>query len=149
MRRTFFKYISLNMLGALGLSGYIMADTFFVANRLGSDGLAALNLAIPIFGLINGLGILLGIVGAALGFFFGGVATVVAVAAVLTANTPAAFAAGFPVGLFMVGVCLLGLALGVALITAAVWLATWLVPAGFRLAKRAWHRLVDKRGAKQ
>ena len=64
MRRTFFKYISLNMLGALGLSGYIMADTFFVANRLGSDGLAALNLAIPIFGLINGLGILLGIGGA-------------------------------------------------------------------------------------
>ena len=52
------------MLGALGLSGYIMADTFFVANRLGSDGLAALNLAIPIFGLINGLGILLGIGGA-------------------------------------------------------------------------------------
>lgn len=64
MVRTFFKYISLNMLGALGLSGYIMADTFFVANRLGSDGLAALNLAIPIFGLINGLGILLGIGGA-------------------------------------------------------------------------------------
>ena len=52
------------MLGALGLSGYIMADTFFVANRLGSDGLAALNLAIPIFRLINGLGILLGIGGA-------------------------------------------------------------------------------------
>ncbi|MCI7472131.1 MAG: MATE family efflux transporter [Clostridiales bacterium] len=64
MRRTFFKYISLNMLGALGLSGYIMADTFFVSNQLGSDGLAALNLAIPIFGLINGLGILLGIGGA-------------------------------------------------------------------------------------
>ncbi len=64
MRRTFFKYISLNMLGALGLSGYIMADTFFVANRLGTGGLAALNLAIPVFGLINGLGILLGIGGA-------------------------------------------------------------------------------------
>lgn len=64
MVRTFFKYISLNMLGALGLSGYIMADTFFVANRLGADGLAALNLAIPIFGLINGLGVLLGIGGA-------------------------------------------------------------------------------------
>lgn len=41
-----------------------MADTFFVANRLGADGLAALNLAIPIFGLINGLGVLLGIGGA-------------------------------------------------------------------------------------
>ena len=64
IQRTFFKYISLNMLGALGLSGYIMADTFFVANRLGADGLAALNLAIPIFGLVNGLGILLGMGGA-------------------------------------------------------------------------------------
>lgn len=64
MERTFFKYISLNMLGALGLSGYIMADTYFVANRLGADGLAALNLAIPVFGLVNGLGILLGMGGA-------------------------------------------------------------------------------------
>ena len=63
MTRTFFKYVSLNMAGALGLSGYIMADTFFVANRLGADGLAALNLAIPVFGLVNGLGILLGIGG--------------------------------------------------------------------------------------
>lgn len=64
MEKTFFKYISLNMLGALGLSGYIMADTYFVANRLGADGLAALNLAIPVFGLVNGLGILLGLGGA-------------------------------------------------------------------------------------
>ena len=64
MEKTFFKYISLNMLGALGLSGYIMADTYFVANRLGADGLAALNLAIPVFGLVNGLGILLGMGGA-------------------------------------------------------------------------------------
>lgn len=64
MQRTFFKYVSLNILGALGLSGYILADTFFVANRLGTDGLAALNLAISVFGLINGLGMLLGIGGA-------------------------------------------------------------------------------------
>ena len=64
MQKRFFKYITLNMLGALGLSGYILADTFFVANRLGSNGLAALNLAISVFGLINGLGMLLGIGGA-------------------------------------------------------------------------------------
>ena len=56
MKRSFFQYVSLNVLGALGLSGYILADTLFVAHRLGTDGLAALNLAISVFGLINGLG---------------------------------------------------------------------------------------------
>lgn len=57
----FTKYITLNVLGMLGLSGYILADTFFVSNRLGSQGLAALNLAISVFGLINGIGMMLGI----------------------------------------------------------------------------------------
>lgn len=61
MKRSFFQYVSLNVLGALGLSGYILADTLFVAHRLGTDGLAALNLAISVFGLINGLGLMLGI----------------------------------------------------------------------------------------
>ena len=35
-----------------------------MAHRLGTDGLAALNLAISVFGLINGLGLMLGIGGA-------------------------------------------------------------------------------------
>lgn len=48
----------------LGSSGTILADTFFVSNRLGADGLAALNLSIAVFGLINGLGMLFGIGGA-------------------------------------------------------------------------------------
>ena len=48
----------------LGLAGTILADTFFVSDRLGPDGLAALNIAICIFGLINGLGLLFGIGGA-------------------------------------------------------------------------------------
>ena len=61
MKRSFFQYVSLNVLGALGLSGYILADTLFVAHGLGTDGLAALNLAISVFGLINGLGLMLGI----------------------------------------------------------------------------------------
>ena len=34
MKRSFFQYVSLNVLGALGLSGYILADTLFVAHRL-------------------------------------------------------------------------------------------------------------------
>ena len=64
LNRTFARYMSLNILGMLGMSGYILADTFFVSSRLGSDGLAALNLAISVFGFVNGLGMMLGIGGA-------------------------------------------------------------------------------------
>ena len=46
--REFARYTSLNVLGMLALSCYILADTFFVSLGLGADGLAALNLAIPI-----------------------------------------------------------------------------------------------------
>src|SRR5690554_2724266 len=60
----FIKYVSLGILGMLGLSCYILADTFFIANRLGPDGLASLNLAIPIYSFISGLGLMLGIGGA-------------------------------------------------------------------------------------
>ena len=56
----FIKYVSLNVLGMIGLSCYILADTFFVARGIGSDGLTALNIAIPIFNLVNGLGLMLG-----------------------------------------------------------------------------------------
>ncbi len=62
--RTFAKYASLNVLGMIGLSCYILADTFFVARGLGADGLAALNLAIPIYSFIHGLGLMIGMGGA-------------------------------------------------------------------------------------
>lgn len=109
-------------------------------------------LAVVLFPLWIGLagavfGVLMGIVGAAFGFFFGGVGTIIGIVTVLVANTPAAFGAGIPVGLFMVGLCLLGLALGIALITAAVWLVAWLLPACWRLAKRAWRALTGKKEA--
>ena len=38
----FLHYVSLNMLAMLGTSCYILADTFFVANGIGEDGLTAL-----------------------------------------------------------------------------------------------------------
>ena len=63
-KKEFASYLSLSILGMLGSSGTILADTFFVSNRLGADGLAALNLSIAVFGLINGLGMLFGIGGA-------------------------------------------------------------------------------------
>ena len=63
--REYVKYVSLNVLGMLGLSCYILADTFFVSRGLGADGLAALNLAIPVYNFINGCGLMLGMGGAA------------------------------------------------------------------------------------
>ncbi len=60
----FAKYVSLNILGMLGISCYILADTFFVANALGATGLAALNLSISIYSIIQGVGLMMGIGGA-------------------------------------------------------------------------------------
>ena len=60
----FIRYVSLNVLGTAGLSCYILADTFFIARGLGAQGLAALNLALPVYSLINGIGLMTGIGGA-------------------------------------------------------------------------------------
>ncbi len=62
--RRFLRCIVLNVLGMLGLSCYILADTYFIAQWLGSTGLAALNLSIPVYNLINGCGLMLGMGGA-------------------------------------------------------------------------------------
>lgn len=61
--REFARYASLNVLGMLGLSCYILADTFFISQALGPDGLTALNLAIPIYSFIHGCGLMLGMGG--------------------------------------------------------------------------------------
>lgn len=63
--KEFMRYVTLNVLGMLGLSCYILADTFFVSKALGANGLAALNLAIPVYSFINGNGLMLGVGGAA------------------------------------------------------------------------------------
>lgn len=60
----FVRYASLNVCGMIGLSVYILADTFFISKGLGANGLAALNLAIPIYSFIHGTGLMLGIGGA-------------------------------------------------------------------------------------
>lgn len=58
--KEFLKYSSLNVLGMIGLSCYILADTFFIAAGLGANGLAALNLAIPVYSFMHGSGLMLG-----------------------------------------------------------------------------------------
>ena len=62
--RDFARYTVLSVLGTLGVSCYILADTFFVSKGLGTNGLTALNLAIPIYNFIHGSGLMLGMGGA-------------------------------------------------------------------------------------
>lgn len=61
--KEFTKYVSLSVLGQIALSCYTLADTFFVSAKLGADGLTALNLAFPIFCIINGIGLMIGMGG--------------------------------------------------------------------------------------
>ena len=61
--KEFAVYSTLNVLGMLGLSCYILADTFFISRGLGANGLTALNLAIPIYSFVHGTGLMLGMGG--------------------------------------------------------------------------------------
>lgn len=62
--KDFSKYVSLNILGMIGLSCYILADTFFVSKALGANGIAALNFSISIYSLVHEAGLMIGIGGA-------------------------------------------------------------------------------------
>ena len=52
-----------NVISSLGVSVYILIDTFFISRGMGSEGLAALNLSLPVFNFINGFGLMFGIGG--------------------------------------------------------------------------------------
>ncbi len=64
LKKQFIKYISLNILAMMGTSCYILADTFFIANGIGADGLTALNVAISLFSCMFALALMVGIGGA-------------------------------------------------------------------------------------
>ena len=61
MFRKFLKYIFQSISGMIGVSVYILADTFFVAAKCGANGLAVLNLILPVYGLIFAIGSMIGI----------------------------------------------------------------------------------------
>lgn len=64
LKKELAKYIAANVCGMIGLSCYILADTFFIANAIGANGLTALNLALPIYSMVHGSGLMLGMGGA-------------------------------------------------------------------------------------
>ena len=64
LKKIFFKYLIPSVGGMLGTSLYVLGDTMIIGRGLGSEGLAALNLSIPIVNVFNGLGLLFGMGGA-------------------------------------------------------------------------------------
>ncbi|MFT8459212.1 MAG: MATE family efflux transporter [Liquorilactobacillus ghanensis] len=56
-------YIARNIAASLGISLYVIIDTLFIATAAGADGLAALNIVLPVFNFISSVGLLLGIGG--------------------------------------------------------------------------------------
>ena len=63
----FSKYVLQNVLAMVGISVYILADTFFISMYVRADGLAVLNLILPLYGLIYAIGAMIGI-GSTTGF---------------------------------------------------------------------------------
>lgn len=61
IRKEFARYVSLNILGMVGMSCYILADTYFISKSQGALGIAALNLVLPVYNLIYGIGNMIGI----------------------------------------------------------------------------------------
>lgn len=61
------KYVPQNILGMVGISLYILADTFFISKAVGADGITALNLVLPVYSIIFSIGAMIG-VGSAIRF---------------------------------------------------------------------------------
>lgn len=61
MLKQFTKYVLQSVAGMVGISVYILADTFFISLYSGADGLAVLNLILPVFGLVYAIGAMIGI----------------------------------------------------------------------------------------
>ena len=61
MGREFLKYVLQNVAGMIGVSVYILADTFFISAAAGANGITVLNLALPIYGLMFAIGSMIGV----------------------------------------------------------------------------------------
>ena len=59
-QKRLYQYIAPNILAMVGISCYILADTFFIATAQGTNGITALNLALPIYGIIFAIGSMIG-----------------------------------------------------------------------------------------
>ena len=61
LTKQYFRYVSQNIFGLLGTSCYILADTYFISQAAGTDGVTLLNLCLPIYNLIFAFGSMIGL----------------------------------------------------------------------------------------
>ena len=61
MEKQLRRYILPNILAMLGISCYLLADTFFISLAAGANGMTALNLVLPVYGLMFAIGAMIGI----------------------------------------------------------------------------------------
>ena len=61
LTKQFFKYVSQNIFGLLGTSCYILADTYFISQAAGTDGVTLLNLCLPVYNFIFAIGAMVGL----------------------------------------------------------------------------------------
>ncbi len=61
LKKQFARYVSQNVLGMMGVSLYILADTFFISMAEGVAGITALNLVLPLYSVIYAIGAMVGV----------------------------------------------------------------------------------------
>lgn len=64
IKKLFMKFLIPSISGSVMVSMYILFDTIFVGRGVGSEGLAALNISIPIYNVLFASGLLMGVGGA-------------------------------------------------------------------------------------
>ena len=55
------KYIFPSVFAMLGISLYVLADTFFISVAAGANGITALNMALPVYAIMYAFGSMIGI----------------------------------------------------------------------------------------
>ena len=58
--KIFFRYCIPSIAGVVSVSSYIFFDTMFIGQGVGAEGLAALNIVLPLYNLFNALAFLFG-----------------------------------------------------------------------------------------
>ena len=61
IRRLFGEYFFPTLLGMLGMSAVTAVDGIFVGHSVGSDGIAAINIIVPVLMLVTGTGLMVGV----------------------------------------------------------------------------------------
>jgi Na+-driven multidrug efflux pump len=55
------RFVYQNVLAMVGLSAYVLADTFFISVAGGTNGITALNLCLPAYNIMNAIAAMIGI----------------------------------------------------------------------------------------